>query len=123
MTKHDGKSEATNPNARTIEVLQQMANHYERQHDHWRLIAYRKAIGALRRQPTKIITAKQAFAIPSIGARLADKIEEIVWTNSKSPLEPILLFTIVSLHSANYPHESSRRPESHSVVSNCWIPD
>lgn len=82
MSRHDGKGGSQNPNARTIDILQQMADHYERHQDHWRLTAYRKAIGALRKQSIKVTSAKQALAIPSIGGRLADKIEEIVWTNS-----------------------------------------
>ena len=83
MSKHDGKGLADNPNARTIEVLQQMADHYERHHDHWRLTAYRRVISAPRKQTTKISTAKEASTIPFVGGRLADKIEEIVWTDSK----------------------------------------
>jgi hypothetical protein len=31
------------PKARTIEVLQRMAKYYNRGHDHWRSIAYRRA--------------------------------------------------------------------------------
>ena len=87
MSKHDGTSRLEGPNARTLEVLQKMADHYERIQDHWRSIAYRKAIGALRKQNTRITTAKEAFAIPFIGKRLADKIEEIVWTNKLRRLD------------------------------------
>lgn len=81
MKKHDGLNEEDNPNSRTIEVLQKMADYYERTQDHWRLTAYRKAIGALRKQSNRITTKEEAFAIPFIGERLAEKIEEIVWTN------------------------------------------
>lgn len=87
MSKHDGTGKSANPNARTIEVLQQMADYYERDQDHWRLTAYRKAIAALRKQDTKITTEEEAFAIPFIGQRLAAKIEEIVWTNKLRRLE------------------------------------
>lgn len=87
MSKNDGTGKSANPNARTIEVLQQMADYYERDHDHWRLTAYRKAIAALRKQDTKITTEEDAFAIPFIGQRLAAKIEEIVWTNKLRRLE------------------------------------
>ena len=87
MSKHDGTSRSENPNAKTIEVLQKMADYYERIQDHWRLTAYRKAVAALSKRKTKLTTAKEAFAIPFIGKRLADKIEEIVWTNRLRRLE------------------------------------
>ncbi|KAK3176330.1 hypothetical protein OEA41_007653 [Lepraria neglecta] len=87
MAKQDGKGKSENPNARTIEVLQLMAEHYDRMHDHWRLTAYRRAIAALRKQSTKIISREEAFAIPFIGERLAKKVEEIVWTNRLKRLE------------------------------------
>lgn len=81
MQKHDGVDDDENPNRRTIEVLQEMADYYDRTDNHWRVTAYRRAIAALRKQKQKIMTAKEAFAIPFIGERLAAKIEEIVWTN------------------------------------------
>lgn len=87
MSKHDGTGKSANPNTRTIEVLQQMADYYERNQDHWRLTAYRRAIAALRKQDRKITTEEEAFAIPFIGQRLAAKIEEIVWTNKLRRLE------------------------------------
>ena len=87
MSKNDGISKSGNPNERTIEILQRMADYYEREQDHWRLTAYRRAIGALKKQKRKISTAKEAFAIPFIGQRLADKIEEIVYTNKLRRLE------------------------------------
>ncbi|KAK2000805.1 hypothetical protein LX36DRAFT_602549 [Colletotrichum falcatum] len=77
----------TNPNGRTIQVLQQMCNFYERVNDTWRPIAYRKAISQLKRQPSKISTAKEAIRLPGVGQRLADKIEEIVATNRLRRLE------------------------------------
>lgn len=87
MSKHDGTGNYDNPNARTIEILQKMADYYERHQDHWRFTAYRKAIGALRKQATKITSAQEASQVPFIGERLADKIEEIVWTNKLRRLE------------------------------------
>lgn len=81
MQKHDGLDNEQNPNWRTIEVLQQMANYYDRTNDHWRTTAYRRAIGALRKQDKKISTKTEAFAIPFIGERLAAKVEEIVLTD------------------------------------------
>lgn len=87
MQKHEQSSDAKCPNSRTIEVLQQMLGYYEKTADHWRVIAYRKAISALRRQSKRVVTRKQAREIPGIGPRLADKIEEIVFTNRLRRLE------------------------------------
>ncbi|OQE17198.1 hypothetical protein PENSTE_c021G07664 [Penicillium steckii] len=80
MQKFDSHAR-DNPNTRTIEVLQEMLDYYTRHADQWRTIAYRKAINTLRRQKHKINTRKEAQALPCIGSRLAEKIEEIVCTN------------------------------------------
>ncbi|KAK3335493.1 hypothetical protein B0T19DRAFT_406611 [Cercophora scortea] len=80
-------AEAQNPNARTIEVLQSMCDYYTRIDDTWRILAYRKAISTLRRQSSKITTQEEAFRLPHIGPRLAQKIEEIVNTNKLKRLE------------------------------------
>ncbi|KAL8997995.1 MAG: hypothetical protein Q9169_002835 [Polycauliona sp. 2 TL-2023] len=81
MEKHTGTENKGNPNARTIEILKQMTDYYDRTNDHWRTIAYRKAIAALKKQTRKITTQEEASAIPFIGSRLAAKIQEIVYTN------------------------------------------
>ena len=91
MHKHDGPDKLENPNARTIEVLQKMADYYGRTRDQWRTLAYRKAIAALRKQNRKVTTKEEAIQIPFIGKRLADKIEEIVWTNRLRRLENLAL--------------------------------
>lgn len=67
-----------NPNARTIQILDEMCKHYDQMQDTWRTLAYRKGIATLKKQSAKITTSKQAVALPFIGQRLADKIEEIV---------------------------------------------
>ena len=87
MQRHTETSDSEYPNMRTVEILQQMLDYYTRTSDQWRVIAYRKAIAALRRQPKKIVSRAQALSIPGIGQRLADKIEEIVWTNRLRRLE------------------------------------
>lgn len=87
MHKHDGKDKGQNPNSRTIEVLQKMLEYYDRTNDHWRTLAYRKAISALRKQTTKVMTEEEACNIPFIGHRLAVKIEEIVRTDRLRRLE------------------------------------
>ncbi|CCC09399.1 hypothetical protein SMACR_05184 [Sordaria macrospora] len=83
----DKVTESQNPNARTIEVLQLMCDCYSRISDHWRTTAYRKAISTLKRQNTKITTAEEAYRLPNVGKRLAEKIEEIVTTDSLRRLE------------------------------------
>jgi DNA polymerase lambda/DNA polymerase IV len=77
----------TNPNSRTIEVLQSMCDYYSRIDDHWRTTSYRKAIATLKRQVTKVTTKEDAKRLPNIGDRLAQKIEEIVTTNRLKRLE------------------------------------
>lgn len=81
MQKHDGADKIENPNLRTIQLLEQMSDYYNRMNDHWRTIAYRRVIAALRKEDRKITTKEEAFAIPFVGERLAAKIEEIVWTD------------------------------------------
>ncbi|KAL9025376.1 MAG: hypothetical protein Q9196_005788 [Gyalolechia fulgens] len=81
MSKHTDTATTPNPNARTIEILHQMASYYDRTQDHWRTLGYRKAISALKNQRQKITTKAAALAIPHIGSRLAAKIEEIAVSN------------------------------------------
>lgn len=76
-----------NPNARTIQILEEMCKHYDQMQDHWRTLAYRKGVTTLKKQTTKITTAKQAAALPFIGQRLAEKIEEIVLTDRLRKLD------------------------------------
>lgn len=84
------KSKAANPNSRTIEKLEQMSVYYDRTGDHWRTIAYRKCIAALKWQTEHIATREQAIKIPGIGERLAMKIEEIAVANRLRRLENAL---------------------------------
>ena len=87
MSKHDGSSNEQNPNSRTIVVLQEMHDYYEQTKVPWKPAAYRRAINALKRQTRKITSANEAFTIPGIGQRLADKIEEISSTDKLRRLE------------------------------------
>ena len=87
MQEFDPEANLTNPNSGTIDILQQMLDHYTRNADQWRILAYRRAITALRKQKKKVVTRAQARAIPGVGERLADKIEEIVLTNRLRHLE------------------------------------
>ncbi|RPB28455.1 hypothetical protein L211DRAFT_833419 [Terfezia boudieri ATCC MYA-4762] len=87
MYKHDGEGEHQNPNERTIQVLSEMQKYYEMIDDHWRSLSYRKAITILKKQTTKIVFAEEAVRLPCIGERLAQKIEEIVFTNHLKRLD------------------------------------
>lgn len=124
MQKHDGLDKAENPNGRTIEVLQQMADYYERTKDHWRLTAYRRAIAALRKETRKILTKEEAFTIPFIGERLAAKIEEIVWTNrlrrlENANLEPndLVLQKFMKIYGVGYIQASLWVDQGHRTLS------
>ncbi|KAH9809512.1 DNA polymerase X family [Teratosphaeria destructans] len=86
MQKHTGERKG-NPNASTIEILEQMADYYGQTGDEWRIRAYRKAIATLRNHPTKVTTRNEALALPQIGTRLAEKIEEIAVTSRLRRLE------------------------------------
>ncbi|OBT55509.1 hypothetical protein VE04_04120 [Pseudogymnoascus sp. 24MN13] len=78
---------SSNPNARTISILQEMAAYYTRMDDTWRPIGYRKAITTLKKQDKLISTAAEAVKLPAIGQRIADKIEEIVHTDKLRRLD------------------------------------
>ncbi|KAI9894360.1 MAG: hypothetical protein M1814_003116 [Vezdaea aestivalis] len=74
-------SSSSNPNIRTIEVLQEMCNYYGVTNNTWRQLAYRRAVSALSREKTYVGTAKDARKINGIGESLAIKIEEIATTS------------------------------------------
>ncbi|KAF2733165.1 hypothetical protein EJ04DRAFT_468829 [Polyplosphaeria fusca] len=78
---------STTPNARTIQILEEMCKYYDQMQDQWRTLAYRKGITTLRKQPVKITTKEEAAALPFIGTRLAEKIEEIVLTDRLRKLD------------------------------------
>jgi len=60
MHPHDGSEGQNNPNSKTIEVLGQMQQYYERTNDEWRAISYRKAISALKKTTQYISTEEDA---------------------------------------------------------------
>jgi len=107
MQKSDPNAKRDSPNSRTVEILQQMLDYYTRNADQWRTLAYRKAIGALRRHTRRVVTRAQALAIPGIGTRLADKIEEIVLTdrlrrldNTKNTTEDRIIQVFLGVYGA-----------------------
>ncbi len=77
----------TGPNDRTIVLLQKMEDFYSTTKDEWRAHGYRKAIAALRKHARFISTYDEARALPSVGDRLAKKIEEIAKTGELERLE------------------------------------
>lgn len=87
MDPSTGDYSSQNPNARTIQILEEMGRHYDQMQDQWRTLAYRRGVTTLKKQNRKITTAKEAAALPFIGTRLASKIEEIVLTNRLRKLD------------------------------------
>ncbi|KAL9056907.1 MAG: hypothetical protein Q9162_002678 [Coniocarpon cinnabarinum] len=82
---------SSGPNARTINLLQQLERHYTSVKDEWRSKAYQTAMKALQRCRNEITTAEEAMKVRGIGKRLADKIEEIHSTSRLRRLENALL--------------------------------
>ncbi|KAJ3579847.1 hypothetical protein NPX13_g723 [Xylaria arbuscula] len=77
------------PNSDVIALLEEMVEEHILSDETWRVHSYRKAIATLRRQPKKIMTAKEATALPNIGKSLANHIEEIVKTGHFQKLDEI----------------------------------
>lgn len=75
------------PNARTVAILQQLCDYYDRTNDHFRLLSYRRAINVLSMQTEKVETAEEAELLPCIGPSISSKIEEIVKTDRLQRLE------------------------------------
>ncbi|KAF8534376.1 hypothetical protein BDD12DRAFT_809407 [Trichophaea hybrida] len=85
------KERAPDSNARKRMAVQrkmpiQTIERYKTQ-DEWRSMGYRKAIATLRKQNRKISFALEAIELPNIESRLAEKIEEIVHTDSLKRLQ------------------------------------
>lgn len=113
MERNTGNQNRDNPNARTIEVLQQMATLYDQIGDQWRTRAYRQAISALKKQRRRIETREEALDIPLIGKRLALKIEEIAQTDKLRQLDNTmsdpthqLLRLFMGIYQVGYPSAS-----------------
>ncbi|TKA77469.1 hypothetical protein B0A49_02352 [Cryomyces minteri] len=124
MQAHDGVNKASNPNARTVEVLEEMGKYYDQTAHTWRSVAYRKAIASLRKQPHKITTQEEAARLPFVGKRLAAKIEEIVWTNSlrrldNARLEPsdYALQTFLNIYGVGFSQASRWVSQGHKTLT------
>lgn len=87
MHKHTGGGEKQGPNARTISILQELADYYTETRDQWRSKSYRSAVAALRKHSTHVATKSEAMALWGIGESIAEKIEEIVVTNRLRKLD------------------------------------
>uniref|UniRef100_A0A060T4Q9 DNA polymerase n=1 Tax=Blastobotrys adeninivorans TaxID=409370 RepID=A0A060T4Q9_BLAAD len=99
------KAAEKSPNDRVISLFSLMMSHYEMAGDQWRVQAYRKAITALRNQKKQINSASEAIKIHGIGARLAQKLEEIVSTGRLERLNDAqhdeaskVISTLVNIH-------------------------
>lgn len=87
MEKNDGRNPEFNPNAQTIEILEQMSSYYDGLGDQWRPRAYRMAIKSFKKEPQKIISKDDTIRLPFVDTRLAAKIEEIATTNRLRKLD------------------------------------
>ncbi|XP_063433677.1 DNA polymerase lambda-like isoform X1 [Mytilus trossulus] len=67
-----------NLNSHITEKLEEMVKKYESTSDKWRAFGYQKAIQVLKKHPKQITTWEEAKSLPAIGAKLADKIWEII---------------------------------------------
>ncbi|CCH44175.1 DNA nucleotidylexotransferase [Wickerhamomyces ciferrii] len=83
------ESSTGNPNERTIFLLNQMAEERLLQGEHFKAKAYKNAINALNNTGDFISDANEALRLKGIGVSVAQKIEEIVKTNTLSSLNEI----------------------------------
>ncbi|KFY51094.1 hypothetical protein V496_08955 [Pseudogymnoascus sp. VKM F-4515 (FW-2607)] len=117
------EASSSNPNARTISILQEMAAYYTRMDDTWRPIGYRKAITTLKRQNKLISTAEEAVKLPAIGQRIAEKIEEIVHTdklrrldNTKSDRNDMILQLFLGIYGVGIAQASTWLQQGYSTL-------
>ncbi|XP_019491854.1 PREDICTED: DNA polymerase lambda isoform X3 [Hipposideros armiger] len=69
---------ATNYNPHITEKLEVLAKAYSVQGDKWRALGYAKAINALKSFHKPVTSYQEAYSIPGIGKRMAEKIVEIL---------------------------------------------
>ncbi|XP_046558150.1 LOW QUALITY PROTEIN: DNA polymerase lambda-like [Haliotis rubra] len=81
------KSPKPNLNKHITDKLEEMVKNYESTNDKWRAFGYQKAIQALRRHPKPITTWEEARSLTGVGAKLADKVWEIVESGGLRKLE------------------------------------
>jgi DNA polymerase IV len=119
-----GTDDPSGPNARTIQILSEMADYYTRTSDTWRSLGYRKAITVLKRQPKQISTAEEALQLPHIGQRLAAKIEEVVATDrlrrldsTKADPQARLLALFLGVYGAGIHHATRWIQQGHTSLA------
>ncbi|CAG8489450.1 28044_t:CDS:10 [Dentiscutata erythropus] len=87
MQKHTYGEDDASPNKLIIDKLKVLLDHYQRMKDDWRIISYRKAISAIKRQKEPITSYQEAIEISGIGHRTAEKIVEILDTGNLRRLQ------------------------------------
>ncbi|CAG8756919.1 4031_t:CDS:2, partial [Cetraspora pellucida] len=73
MHKHTYGEDDASPNKLIIDKLKVLLDHYLRMKDEWRILSYRKAIAAIKRQKEPITSYQEAIEIRGIGHRTAEK--------------------------------------------------
>lgn len=72
------ESKSNNFNKHITDKLEVLAKAYTHQGDKWRALSYSKAVNALKSYHKPVTSYQEASQIPGIGARMADKIDEIM---------------------------------------------
>ncbi|XP_047559161.1 DNA polymerase lambda isoform X2 [Lutra lutra] len=80
---------AVNYNPHITEKLEVLAKAYSVQGDKWRALGYTKAINALKSFHKPVTSYQEAFSIPGIGKRMAEKIVEILESGHLRKLDHI----------------------------------
>ncbi|KAJ3089345.1 hypothetical protein HK102_006616 [Quaeritorhiza haematococci] len=88
--------EENNKNKHITDLLQLLLDRYQDQNDHWRILAYRKAIRQIKECKRRITSGQEAAEMFSIGKKIAVKIDEIIRTGrlKKAENEPEEISTL-----------------------------
>ncbi|KAJ3151894.1 hypothetical protein HDU86_006026 [Geranomyces michiganensis] len=78
-----------NKNAELTDLLNILYERHDAEGDHFRALSYRRAIAALKRHPKTVESGAEARKINGIGAKIADKIDEIIATGRLRKAEEI----------------------------------
>lgn len=79
-TSSPKSKEGSSPNEFIIKELQKLVSRYEAEGDRWRLRTYQRAIKTLRKYSKRVESGKEAGELEGIGAKTAQKIQEIIDT-------------------------------------------
>ncbi|XP_072318529.1 DNA polymerase lambda [Eucyclogobius newberryi] len=83
------ESKTNNFNKHITDKLEVLAKAYTHQGDKWRALGYSKAINSLKSYHKPVTSYQEACQIPGIGARMADKIDEIMESGHLRKLDHI----------------------------------